>query len=172
MKILFFIGAFSWLLLLQACGQVTDKAYGLMLKGLYKNSVPLITPAALQAMLQQDTAAPLILDSRQPQEYAVSHIGGARFVNYDEFKVAQLTDVSKSKLIIVYCTVGYRSERISEKLKAAGYTNVQNLYGGIFEWVNQGYPVYNSVGKTNKVHTYSKAWGKWLQKGEKVYGSE
>ncbi|RIJ34492.1 rhodanese-like domain-containing protein [Pontibacter oryzae] len=143
-----------------------------MLKGLYKNSVPFITPAMLQAKIDREATAPLILDTRQPEEYAVSHIAGSRFVNYDTFKLAQLNDVPKDRPVVVYCTVGYRSERVSEKLKAAGYTNVLNLYGGIFEWVNRGYPVYNSEGKTAKVHAYSKAWGKWLQKGEKVYGSE
>jgi len=33
----------------------------------------------------------------------------------------------------VYCSLGIRSEVIAKKLKKAGYTNVFNLYGGIFE---------------------------------------
>jgi 3-mercaptopyruvate sulfurtransferase SseA len=66
--------------------------------------------------------------------------------------------------------VGIRSETISEKLKKAGYTDVHNLYGGIFEWKNKDYPVVDSEGKeTENVHAYSKVWGKWLNKGVKVY---
>ncbi|ARS34435.1 rhodanese [Pontibacter actiniarum] len=159
------------MLLLQACGQTTDKAYALMLKGLYKNSLPFVKPAVLQKMLQA-AEKPLLLDTRQAEEYKVSHLPGARFVDYETFKVAQLADVPHDTPIVLYCAVGYRSERVGEQLKAAGYTSVQNLYGGIFEWVNQGYPVYSQKGKTVKVHAYSRAWGVWLRKGEKVYGQE
>ena len=83
-----------------------------------------------------------------------------------------LKNIQKNSRIIVYCSVGYRSERIGEQLLANGYSNVTNLYGGIFEWVNSDYPVVdtNNV-KTNKVHAYSKLWGKWLKNGEKVYGN-
>jgi hypothetical protein len=52
----------------------------------------------------------------------------------------------------------------------AGYTNIQNMYGGVFEWINDDFPVYDMQGKqTTKVHAYSKAWGIWLKKGDKVY---
>ena len=76
----------------------------------------------------------------------------------------------KDASIVIYCSVGVRSEKIGEKLIAAGYTNVKNLYGSIFEWVNEGNAVYNMNGKaTNRVHAYSKTWGIWLKKGVKVY---
>ncbi len=59
---------------------------------------------------------------------------------------------------------------IANKLKKVGYTNVQNLYGGIFEWKNNHLPVVNAVGKpTDSIHAYSKQWGKYLQNGIKVY---
>jgi rhodanese-related sulfurtransferase len=47
--------------------------------------------------------------------------------------------------------VGYRSEKVTEKLQKAGFTQVSNLYGGIFEWVNQGYPIVNQSGATSDV---------------------
>ena len=72
--------------------------------------------------------------------------------------------------VIVYCSIGKRSEDVTLKLKKAGYTNVKNLYGGIFEWVNQGHPVYNNNNiVTDSVHAYGNFWGKWLDKGVKVY---
>jgi len=154
-------------LFLKACGQATDKTYALLLKSLYSNTVPVITPAQLSA--QQQKTHPLLLDTRSDGEYQVSHMDGARFANYDTFDPGQLNDVPKDTPIVVYCSVGYRSERVGEKLQQAGYTNVKNLYGGILEWVNQGYPVYNANGKTDKVHAYSSSWGVWLRKGEKVY---
>ncbi|MEN8818965.1 MAG: rhodanese-like domain-containing protein, partial [Polaribacter sp.] len=52
----------------------------------------------------------------------------------------------------------------------AGYTNVLNLYGGIFEWKNKGNLVFDSNGNaTEKIHVFSKEWSKWLLKGKKVY---
>jgi hypothetical protein len=70
----------------------------------------------------------------------------------------------------VYCSVGYRSERIGEKLQDAGYTHVFNLYGGIFNWKNQdGVVLDASNDTTERVHTYNKSWSRFLKKGEPVY---
>ncbi|MBC8047867.1 MAG: rhodanese-like domain-containing protein, partial [Fimbriimonadaceae bacterium] len=84
--------------------------------------------------------------------------------------IARLGSISNDEKIVVYCSVGYRSEKITEKLIAAGYTNVSNLYGGIFEWMNQENNIVDANGElTNKIHAYSKIWGVWLSEGEKVY---
>jgi len=72
-------------------------------------------------------------------------------------------------MIVVYCSLGIRSEIIGKQLIAEGYTAVYNLYGGIFEWVNKGKAVYNNTQETSKVHAYSKSWGSYLLKGTKVY---
>jgi rhodanese-related sulfurtransferase len=168
LKYIYLVSVFSWLFLLQACGQSNASAYSLMLKGLYKNSVLQIAPADLKKKLQTKESI-VLLDTRTPSEYKVSHIKGARFIDYNNFNLESLNDIPKSASIIVYCSVGYRSEKIGEKLQNAGYTNVLNLYGGIFKWVNDGMPVYNREGETQQVHAYSKSWGVWLQKGEKIY---
>jgi rhodanese-related sulfurtransferase len=149
--------------------QGADSDYAKMLKSLYKGTVPTVTPSGL-AFMQGDKLPPILLDTRTPSEYNVSHIAGATLVDYGKFneKVAKKWD--REKVIVVYCTVGYRSERIGEQLKKLGFTKVYNLYGGIFEWVNEGYEVTGTDGKqTSKVHAYSEEWGKWLLKGEKVY---
>ena len=161
-----------WLTLLQACGQATDKTYALMLEGLYKDTVPVIDPIELRALLASSSEKPLLLDTRQQEEYDISHLQGAHFLNYGAFKVEHLQEVPKDTPIVLYCSVGYRSERVGEQLRAAGFANVRHLYGGLYEWVNRGLPVYDSKGQTNKVHAFSRTWGVWLQKGEKVYGKE
>ena len=112
------------------------------------------------------------LDARELKEYKVSHIKNAIHVGYDNFDLEATKKklMNKDAIIIVYCTLGVRSEDIAEKLKAAGYNKVFNLFGGIVEWKNEGHPVYNSKGKeTEKVHVVSKQWGKWLKAGKKVY---
>ena len=51
--------------------------------------------------------------------------------------------------------------------------DVSNLYGGIFEWVNQENPVIDTTGnETKNIHAYNKTWGVWLNKGNKVYDSK
>lgn len=111
----------------------------------------------------------VFIDARKYEEYSVSHIKEALWVGFDDFNINRLHDIPYDKTLIIYCSVGYRSEKIGEQLLAAGYNKVYNLYGGIFEWVNQGYPVYSDSTQTAKVHAYDKAWGIWLQKGEKMY---
>lgn len=134
------------------------------LKLLYKNTVPLIQPQQLAHELNTNVQL-TTLDCRGLEEYKVSHIKNAKYVGYKDFNMADVQDISKESKIIVYCTVGYRSERIGEKLLEAGYTNVYNLYGGIIEWANRDYAVYGPQNKkTSKVHTYSKEWEQWLKK--------
>lgn len=107
-----------------------------------------------------------ILDTRKKEEYTVSHLKNALWVGYTQFNIdtAWQKIQDKGTPVVVYCSVGVRSEDIGEKLREAGYTNVKNLYGGIFEWKNRGYPVYNMDGlETNKVHAFNKRWGKLLK---------
>ena len=146
-------------------GQVKSAAYRAMLKNLLNHSVPEIQVQDAA----RDSAAILFLDAREPGEFAVSRIKAALHVGYDHFDTSVLAEIQKDKRIVVYCSVGYRSEKVAEKLLAAGFQNVSNLYGGIFEWVNQGNPVYNADGQTPEVHAYSRSWGIWLTKGKKVY---
>jgi hypothetical protein len=50
-----------------------------------------------------------------------------------------------------------------------GFQKVHNLYGGIFEWINQHQPVYKSNGvQTTEIHTYNKEWAKWVNNGTKI----
>lgn len=150
---------------LACAGQVKSSAYRAMLKNLLSHTVP-------EVQVQQaakDSSAILFLDAREPREFDVSHIKGAVNIGYDHFDASRLSEIPKDKRIIVYCSVGYRSEKIAEKLLAAGFKDVSNLYGGIFEWVNQDQPVVDEKGQTKRVHAYDRSWGVWLKKGEKVY---
>lgn len=145
--------------------QVESDAYGVMLRTLLNHNVPetRIRDAA------RDSASILFLDAREASEFQVSHLRHAIHVGYDHFDANLWKGLPRNRRMVVYCSVGYRSEKVTEKLKNAGFTNVSNLYGGIFEWVNQGYPVYREGKQVVKVHAYDRVWGVWLRKGEKVY---
>ncbi len=162
--IILIISVFS---VLPASAQVQSSAYNLILKTLLSHSVPEVTVPQVKTMNDA-----LLLDAREWKEYQVSHLKNAKFVGYDQFDLDKLKLINKNQKIVVYCSVGYRSEKIADKLKQAGYANVSNLYGGIFEWVNQGNVVVDEKGTaTENIHAYSKAWSVWLNKGVKVYDS-
>lgn len=160
--LIFFIlaGSFSF-------GQT--KAYKKMLKKYY-NDFPTVSISVAYANLKADNA--VFLDIREKREYNVSHIKGA-IQNSPDGDLSAITSnkaISKDDLIIVYCSVGARSQTFGEKLKAAGYTNVKNMYGGLFLWANREYPMLNNKGaRTTNIHGYSKDWGKWVRKGKVVY---
>jgi len=138
----------------------------------YNNkSIPYIS---VQELAMQNTEV-FILDAREFSEYNVSHLKKAVFVGYNNFNTDTVlkTIKDKNQKIVVYCSLGIRSEDIAEQLKKAGYTNVYNLYGGIFEWKNNDFPVFDTNEKeTEKIHAFSKQWSKWLTKGKKVYDTK
>ena len=143
---------------------VGNKDFAVLLDNLLKHTVPEVS--AKQIVESKNV---LFLDARKKMEFDVSHIENAIWVGYLDFDSCKLIGIDKQQPIIVYCSVGFRSEKIAEKLISSGYKNVKNLYGGIFEWVNSGYDIVNTQGKTNEVHTFNKDWSKWVLKGEKVY---
>jgi rhodanese-related sulfurtransferase len=115
---------------------------------------------------------PIILDTRERKEFDVSHIENANCVGYDNFDLKKIKEKYKNlnDTIVVYCSVGIRSEIIGTKLKAVGYKNVFNLYGGIFEWKNKTELVVdNNKIPTENVHTFSKKWSVYLLKGKRIY---
>lgn len=122
--------------------------------------------------LQKSVNSFILLDAREKKEFHVSHLKNAVFVGYEKFNLKKTMQIipNKESKIVVYCSLGVRSEDIAEKLKKVGYLNVYNLYGGIFEWKNLNNKVFDTKNQeTTKVHAFDKEWGKWLLKGEKVY---
>lgn len=148
-----------------ASAQSMSRAYRTMLNALYQKTVPLISVAELKKMPDA-----VLLDTRSRAEYDVSHLPNARWVGYDDFNLTRVRGLPKDANVVLYCSVGYRSEKVGEKLLAAGYPRVHNLDGSLFEWVNQGNAVVGRDGKpTQRVHAYNRMWGVWLNRGEKVY---
>lgn len=107
--------------------------------------------------------AVVILDAREAQEYMMSHIPNAKHIGYKNPRYEVVSDTPKDTEIVIYCSIGYRSEKIGAALQKKGFTNVSNLYGSLFEWANRGYPLEDSAGRpTNKIHGYSKKWSQWI----------
>lgn len=148
---------------------VAQSDYDKKLKSLYRNTVKTIQPKDVRALMTKGEKI-VILDTRAPEEFSVSHLAGAQFLNYKSYSTDDLNKIPSDAKVIVYCSVGYRSERVGEKLLKLGYKDVSNIYGGIFKWKNEGLEVVNQKNHpTDSVHTYNKNWSKWLVKGIKVY---
>ena len=136
-----------------------DEKFDRKVRQLISGTVPVISPDGLKEVKTNS----VLLDAREIDEYDVSHIKGALHAGYENFLLDPFLSLPRDTTIVLYCSVGYRSEKIGEEFLKAGFTNVYNLYGSIFEWVNQDNQVVDASGiPTNEVHTYNKTWSKWL----------
>ena len=138
-----------------------------VLAKLNKKTVPYIT---IDELKQKQNF--ILLDTREIKEFNTSHIENAVNVGFNKFDSKKITLLIKDKneFVVLYCSIGVRSERIGEKLLKLGYKNVFNLYGGIFEWKNNDGKTFNSNNiETDSIHTFNKHWSKYLTKGIKVY---
>ncbi|MCF6200431.1 MAG: rhodanese-like domain-containing protein [Hyphomicrobiaceae bacterium] len=132
------------------------------------------------ARLQKDLAGPgksnyLVLDAREKDEFAVSHIPGARRVDpgiWHSSFMSKFGKIAKGKTVVIYCSVGERSSKMAKYVQAAliknGAKGVYNLQGGIFQWHNEKRPLMASKGKTDYVHPYNKYWGQLLKRSAKL----
>ncbi len=136
----------------------------MLLKSVYDKDFPIIYPDEYQVHPNA-----VLLDTREKEEFDVSHLKGAQWVGFETFTLDSVRDFSKDQHLVVYCSIGARSQEIGKKLQTAGFKNVYNLYGGIFHWINEEKPVYINGSETNKIHVYSKSWRIWVNNGEKIY---
>ena len=150
----------------------TYESYNAYLESVYRETVPLIQPEELHEMLREQNREIVVLDTRSRAERTVSYLPGSRFVGYEEFNVDHVADVPRTATVVLYCAVGYRSERVGEALQDAGFTSVLNLYGGIIEWHNRGLPLVDAHAKPARVHGYSPRWGRWVESDRVTYSPD
>ena len=110
----------------------------------------------------------VLLDARAPAEYRVSHLEGASRIDPVRADVSLLAARHDAR-VVVYCSVGWRSAAVAERLRAAGYRRVFNLEGGIFEWANRGFPVVRGSRRVRAVHPYDGTWGLLLDRALHAY---
>ena len=135
-------------------------------------SVPIISVEEFKA-LRESKAPIVLLDTRSEVAYNVSHIPSSKRVGYDDFSIERVWTIPRDAKIVVYCTLGYKSEQVGKFLTEMGFKNVQNLYGSIIEWVNEGGVVVNENNKrTKKVVVKDKERRNFLKKGHAIILSE
>ncbi len=78
-----------------------------------------------------------LLDVREPHEYPIANLGAPLIpVGSVEARIAEIP-VAKDAEIVVHCRSGARSQKAAVILRNHGFTNVQNLAGGILEWADK-----------------------------------
>jgi rhodanese-related sulfurtransferase len=101
------------------------------------NRLKLVDANTLKEWLDRD--AVLLVDVREPAEYAGEHIPGSILLPLSRFDPAQLPSAPNKKLVL-YCRSGNRSQQAAQKLLTAGYSEVTHLSCGIGDWKEQGLP--------------------------------
>jgi rhodanese-related sulfurtransferase len=133
-----------------------------MAQNMAGKKAPSITKGTVEKIILTQNEV-VFLDSREQSEYQTSHLPDAIWIGYDEINWIKIDKLDKSTSIIIYCSVGYRSGKLTEQLTKKGFTNVKNLYGGLFNWANNGGALQNDLKQPTKiVHGYNKNWSKWL----------
>jgi len=82
----------------------------------------------------------LFIDVRTPEEYAAGHVKGAKLIPLQELE-ERLAEVPHDKRVYLYCHSGKRSAAAANILVRAGFTNIENIDGGITAWQDAGYPI-------------------------------
>lgn len=131
--------------------------------------VPQLSSSELAAWLGDGTReAPMIVDARSEEEFATSHLAGARRVDPaasdEELRRLARTDAP----IVVYCSAGYRASALARRMRANGYGNVSNLAGGIFHWANDGREVVCAGEPTTRVHPFHRAFSRLLHPSRRM----
>ncbi len=101
------------------------------------NQVFYVTPAQIKEWRDADNA--VIVDVREPDEWAEAHIPGAILMPLSTFDPAAIPN-PQGKHLVFHCRSGRRCGMAAEKAVAAGYSGViKRMEGGIIAWAAAGY---------------------------------
>lgn len=82
----------------------------------------------------------LLVDVREPHEWADGHVAGARHLPMRHV-LDRLAPLPRDRRLAVMCAGGTRSSLVASLLLARGFTDVLNVRGGMAGWVQAGLPV-------------------------------
>lgn len=81
----------------------------------------------------------VILDVRNPDEFATGHIEGAVNLCYLCAGFADsIASLDKTKTYLIYCGTEHRSPLAAAAMQSAGFPSLYNLTGGLTNWASQG----------------------------------
>ncbi|HEY1805381.1 MAG TPA: molybdopterin-synthase adenylyltransferase MoeB [Terracidiphilus sp.] len=122
----------------QFCGvapeSTPEPAHETTKENVLTNGIPQMSVKELKQRLDAGEDI-MVLDVREPYEYQIANIGGTLIPQNEVPR--RLSEIDRSREIVVQCRSGARSQRIAEFLAQQGYPNVKNLAGGILAWADQ-----------------------------------
>ncbi|HEX4510710.1 MAG TPA: rhodanese-like domain-containing protein [Burkholderiaceae bacterium] len=83
----------------------------------------------------------IVIDVREPGEFAAAHVAGSRNIPLGRIDVAQELPKNKALPLVLVCASGNRSARAARALKARGYARAVVLTGGLAEWKTANLPI-------------------------------
>lgn len=100
--------------------------------------IPMETDVASVAAMRQCGEDFLLLDVREEDEYAVAKIDGSLLIPMSQLgdRVGELEE-HRGRLIVIHCHHGGRSMQVTQALRNNGFSQVQNMAGGIDQWSEQ-----------------------------------
>jgi adenylyltransferase/sulfurtransferase len=100
-----------------------------------EEAVPEISVFELKAKLdaRQDF---LLLDVREPYEYDIARIPGAKLIPLGELP-SRMSELDSAQEIALHCKTGRRSAQALRALRDAGFSKLANVHGGIEAWANE-----------------------------------
>jgi rhodanese-related sulfurtransferase len=163
------LGFFMTALILLIVGIAFSKTEGFewfVLKNAIRAKYPMVVRITTDQLAQwlddKPSPQPVLLDVRTAAEWNVSHIAGARRVDPTATADVAGAGLAKDATIVTYCSVGYRSSELANRLRVAGFTNVRNLEGSIFQWANEHRPLVSGDHRVTRVHPFNAWWGRLL----------
>ncbi len=127
--------------------------------------VPLISTSLLQLRMEElGEDRPILLDTRSPEEYAISHLQGAYLATTLDEAVNIIVTLGTDRPVVTYCSVGFRSAGMAKQLIDRGFQRVYNLEGSIFKWANEGRELYQEDKQVSFVHPHDDEWGQLLNR--------
>ena len=123
--------------------------------------VPQLSTERLAELLAEN-ADVVLIDARSKAEFETSHLQDAVRAKSVRKARRAITQRGDEPIVVVYCSVGYRSSRLAQRLRAQGIENVFNLEGSLFKWANENRAVYRGSARVRRVHPYDEDWGELL----------
>jgi sulfur-carrier protein adenylyltransferase/sulfurtransferase len=100
------------------------------------SNVAEIAPRELAELLKSGNGnAPFVLDVRNPEEWEICHLEGAKLIPLPELP-DRLNELDRNRDIVVHCKTGRRSEQAIQLMQKAGFDRLKNLTGGILAWAD------------------------------------
>ena len=96
------------------------------------NEPPTISPEELRDELA-GPEPPLLIDVREPEEWAIAHLTQARLVPKGQL-AERVDELTSAREIVLYCRSGARSGQSARQLLELGFRNVKSLKGGLLAW--------------------------------------